>query len=188
MGNNLDKANKQLVTAFKNNDQMVMQKVYQKLFPKFRNHVFKNSGDEAQAKDIFQEAFVACWKNVKDDKFDGNGNLEAYLFTIAKNKWTDHIRSIRFRRTVQQEAIPIVVEEENNDPHGASEREQEMMITALNQLGGACKELLTLFYFERRSMEEIGVSLGLAPASARNKKYRCMEQLRTLAKKIKNDG
>lgn len=188
MGNTLQKTNQQLITAFKNNDQKLMQEVYQHTFPKFRSHVYKNNGDQDQAKDVFQEAFIACWKNVKDNRFDGIGSLEAYLFTIAKNKWTDHLRSVRFKNTVRQEGIPMVAEEDAPELHGSEEREQEIMVAALHQLGEACKHLLTLFYFERRPMEDIGALLNLAPASARNKKYRCMEQLRTLAHKIKNNG
>ncbi len=173
--------------GFKRNDENILKKVYLRVYPKVKLHVLRNNGSEAEAKDIYQEAFVACWLSVKENRFN-EGNLEGYLFTIAKNKWTDHIRSVRFKKTVRQRDIPTVVEEDVKKPDEAAEREQAIMITALNQLGDTCKNLLTLFYFERKPMEEIGELLDLTPASARNKKYRCMEQLRALAKKAKNDG
>ncbi|MAU14970.1 MAG: hypothetical protein CMH46_05460 [Muricauda sp.] len=189
MGNTLQKTNNQLVTAFKNNDQKVMQEVYQNIFPKFRSHVFKNNGDEAQAKDVFQESFISCWRNVKLDKLKENSNLEAYLFTIAKNKWTDHLRSAHFKKTVSDDGV-IAMRPNNEDQSDEEEEEGKLDVLrgALKQLGTSCKKLLIQFYFERKSMDEIAKDLQLGSASVRNKKYRCMEKLRTLAMETKKNG
>ena len=189
MGNTLQKTNNQLVTAFKNNDQKVMQEVYQNIFPKFRSHVFKNNGDEAQAKDVFQEAFIACWRNVKNDKLKENSNLEAYLFTIAKNKWTDYLRSAHFKKTVSDNGV-IAMSPESEDPSDENEEESKLnaLHGAMKQLGISCKKILTQFYFERKSMDEIAKDLQLGSASVRNKKYRCMEKLKALALETKNNG
>jgi len=189
MGNALQNTTIQLVTAFKNNDQKVMQAVYQTVFPKFRSHVFKNNGDEDQAKDVFQESFISCWRNVKNNKLKENSNLEAYLFTIAKNKWTDYLRSAHFKKTIADNGV--IVMRSNYEDH-ADEHEMEKKLnalhTAMEQLGGACKKLLIQFYFDRKSMDEISKDLQLNSASVRNKKYRCMEKLRALAMKTKHNG
>lgn len=166
-----------------------MQKVYQNTFPKFKSHVLNNSGSEAQAKDVFQEAFIACWRNIKEDKLKENSNLEGYLITIAKNKWIDYLRSANFKKTVATDSfahLSLVTEESEM----VKEKEVQINILrdALSQLKDGCKSLLQLFYFERRSMEEISKVMNLAPASARNQKYRCMERLRTLSLQIKKNG
>jgi RNA polymerase sigma factor (sigma-70 family) len=193
MGNNTQRTNNDLVLeGFRRNDENILEGVYRSVFPKVKIHVLNNSGDEAKAKDIFQEAFIACWQNVKDHKFDETGSLEAYLFTIAKNKWTDHLRSTRFRKTVRQDVMTLTgkeeEEDEDEDQDNEVQNERDIMKRALHQLGNGCKNLLTLFYFERKNMEEIAEKLGIGAASARNKKYRCMEQLRALAQHIKNNG
>lgn len=176
--------------GFKNNDQIVMQMVYQNTFPKFRNYVLKNSGDETQAKDVFQEAFIACWKNIKDDKLQENSNVVGYLFTIAKNKWTDHLRSSTFKKTMASSTISHlkVVHEENDTDEEVLEKQYDILQSALQKLGNNCKKLLHLFYFERKSMDSISMELQLTPASTRNQKYRCMEKLRTLSHELKNNG
>ncbi|GAB3011700.1 RNA polymerase sigma-70 factor [Cyclobacterium sediminis] len=189
MGNTLEKTNIQLVTAFKNNDQKVMQEVYQNMFPKLRNHVFKNHGNEAQAKDVFQESFISCWRNVKKGKLNESSNLEAYLFTIAKNKWTDYLRSAQFKKTVSDEGV-MAMQSNNEEQWDENEEERKLnaLHGALKQLGASCKKLLTQFYFERKSMDEIAKDLQLGSASVRNKKYRCMEKLRALALETINNG
>lgn len=177
------------IIGFKTNDSRAMHATYLAVFPKVRAHVLKNSGDEDQAKDIFQEAFVACWKNIKDGKFS-DGNIEAYLFTIARNKWTDFLRSPNFRKTMTIDAAPpLRVVPDTEEGMETEEEARHMAIrSGLAQLGDNCKTLLKLFYYERKSMEEIAGEMGLAPASARNQKYRCMERLRALSHKIKEDG
>lgn len=191
MGNTLQRTDNQLTTAFKNNDQKVMQMVYQNIFPKFRSHALKNSGNEAQAKDVFQEAFIACWRNIKENRFSEDGNVEGYLFTIARNKWTDYLRSPDFRKIVilnPSANLSIVTEEDPDTEEANRERQRTLLQQALDNLGINCKTLLQLFYYERKSMDLISKELNITPASARNQKYRCMEKLRTLSLELKNNG
>ena len=49
-----------------------------------------------------------------------------------------------------------------------------------------CKSLLKLFYFEKKSMEEISELINITDASARNKKYRCMQKLKTIVANLKD--
>lgn len=187
MGEILQNAD-QLITAFKNNDQKVMQMVYQSTFPKFRNHVLKNSGNEAQAKDVFQDAFISLWRNIKEGKLESKSNVQAYLFTIAKNKWIDYLRSSNFKKTVSTESfLQLTVVADDHDTFDSKDVQIKVVRNAFTQLKEGCKSILQLFYFERRSMDEISKMMNLAPASARNQKYRCMEKLRSLSLQMKDN-
>lgn len=177
------------VTGFQNNDETVLQKVYVEVYPRVLNHVLQNNGNEDQAKDIFQEAFIVCWKNIKTNKFSENGNVEGYLFTISKNKWTDYLRSARYKKTVPNNGIVEV--HSPNEETWITDNEQKnsnALKIAMQKLGEGCKALLTQFYFERMSMDEIATELKIGSASVRNKKYRCMEKLRNLTLEIKSNG
>ena len=190
MGYTKQQTNQELILGFRKNDTAILEQVYKSVFPKIKHHILKNNGNEDYAKDIFQEAFIACWKNIKADKLSENGNVEAYLYTIAKNKWTDYLRSPDYKKTmhdgngiIQQSLNEESLVDENNE-----EEKRKVLQLALKQLAVGCKELLTKFYFERRSMNEIAEELKLSSASTRNKKYRCMEKLRLLSLEIKNNG
>lgn len=189
MGNTLKKDNDHLA-AFRRNDQRVMQHVYRNIFPKFRSHVQKNSGNETLAKDVFQEAFITCWRNIKDDKLEKNSNVEAYLFTIAKNKWVDYLRSSDFKKTVPTDSFSTlkVVQEANEVDEEVKASHRLALRTALGQLGNNCRQLLELFYFERKSMHDISEKLNITSASAKNQKYRCMQNLRALSLELQNNG
>ena len=188
MGNLKGQISNQIVNGFYQNDENVLHKIYATVYPKVMAHILKNNGDEAHAKDVFQDAFVACWKNIKEQKFT-EGNVEGYLFTIAKNKWTDYLRSSKYKNTVRNAGIvhmePIT---DYNAAEVKDDSDQEHMKLALDKLGDKCKNLLNLFYFERKKMNEIAEELNITSASVRNQKYRCMEKLRSLALEIKNNG
>jgi RNA polymerase sigma factor (sigma-70 family) len=47
-------------------------------------------------------------------------------------------------------------------------------------LGERCRKILYLFYYQRQSMEEIAAAMELTADSAKNQKYRCLNQLREL--------
>lgn len=184
----------ELVAGVKDNDQKVLQCLYGLVFPKVSSFVLKNNGDEAQAKDIFQEAFVSTWKNIKGGRLNGdeNVNLEGYLFRIAKNKWMDHLRSSNYKKTISANSTLRQTSFQEEDTTESDEREElkkkNALMAALNRLGNECKTVLQLFYFERKSMDTISKELNITSSSARNKKYRCMEKLRTLSLEIKNNG
>ncbi len=177
------------IQGIRSNDSRVLSQLYRTVYPKVRAHVLNNSGLEEQAKDIFQEAFIACWRNVKEGKVNSDSNMEAYLFTVARNKWTDHLRSAYTRNRVSTDSLaPLQLSEEQpGDPSIADPRLERMRV-AFGKLGDTCKQLLTLFYFERKSMNEISETVGIAPASARNQKYRCMEKLRVQTLESPNHG
>ncbi len=175
-----------LVAAIQANDEQALKKLYTENFKKVETFILMNNGSPSQAKDTYQEAFIAVWRNVKDGKFhpENESALQGYLFRIARNKWTDFLRSSRYKKTA---SLPQQLEREDDNGSDTPQRKQEQLgkvMEAFGQLGLPCKELLTEFYFGKKSVREIASSLNIEEASARNKKYRCMQKLKELALSI----
>ncbi|MEM6725853.1 MAG: sigma-70 family RNA polymerase sigma factor [Bacteroidota bacterium] len=171
-----------IIQALKANDEQAMKKLYQLNYKKVERFVLQNSGNISAAKDIYQEAFIAMWRNVKLDKFQAQqaDAINGYLFRIAKNKWLDHLKSAHNRRMVSVDQYDNEQAEDEPEDDGLNQR-LDHMHTAFEQLGNECKVLLKYFYYAKKSMKEIADLLSLDPASARNKKYRCMQRLRQIA-------
>lgn len=190
MGDSPNIDNSAELQGFLRNDPGLLSRLYRKVYPKVRVHVIRNSGSEDQAKDIYQEAFIACWRNVQEGKVHKESNMEAYLYTVARNKWTDHLRSAYTRNRVSTDAIAPLQTIPVQEAHEMDEQEERMerMRKAFSELGDACRRLLTLFYFDQKSMNEISETIGIAPASARNQKYRCMERLKNSTLETQSHG
>jgi RNA polymerase sigma factor (sigma-70 family) len=172
----------QIVSLIKENDTYTLKLLYKNNFAKVKRYVEKNNGDEQQAKDLYQEAFLAMWRNIKDDKFTAQSEnaINGYLFQIAKYKWLDHVRSARYRNTtlINRE---IEYHEPDIEENELQNKKIKAIMEAIGNLGERCQTMLKLFYFERKSFREISELLEMDEASARNAKYRCQEQLKKMA-------
>ena len=175
-----------LVDAIKANNEVVLKKLYLDNYNKVEVYILNNNGSMPQAKDTYQEAFIAVWKNIKEDKFIPTNEtaIQGYIYQISKNKWLDFLRSSNYKKTVsfsktntENKFTEIT---ENNDVAEVDIKLQNTM-QAFSKLGDACQELLKLFYFSKKSLRKIAEELAIEEASARNKKYRCIQKLRKLA-------
>jgi RNA polymerase sigma factor (sigma-70 family) len=180
---------KTIIAGIKKNDTLVLKQLYTNNYSKVEYLVLQNNGSRDDAKDVYQEAFLAVWRNVKQDKFipKSKSSINGYLFTIAKNKWMDVLRSQDFKKTTVTSQLSYfeIKDEENNgiDDDILKDKRLEDVMLAFKNLGEACKSLLSKFYFEKKSMNLIAEELSLDSASTRNKKYRCMQKLREIALK-----
>lgn len=172
----------------KQNDATTLKELYKVNYCKVKRYVLKNSGTEHQAKDVYQEAFLAMWRNVKNNKFSAESEtaINGYIYRIAKNKWMDYLRSLRYKNTtfINRE---IEYDESDKDENELQTKKIKIIMDAVSQLGERCQMLLKLFYFERRPFKEIAQIMEIDEASARNAKYRCQEQLKKMTLNLPNE-
>ncbi|WP_353779322.1 sigma-70 family RNA polymerase sigma factor [Winogradskyella sp. 3972H.M.0a.05] len=178
------------IEAIKANDEGVLKLLYTSNYPKVEVFVLQNNGTKDHAKDIYQEAFLAVWRNIKEDKFipKDDSSIHGYLYTIAKHKWLDFLRSKKYKKTVYESEL-VGFKEPKMHVHPSTqdhefEKKLKRAMTAFEGLGEPCKSLLKAFYFDKKSMKDIADELNIDPASAKNKKYRCMQRLRELAQNL----
>jgi len=176
------------VVLIKKNDTTTLKKLYKTNFAKVKRYVLKNSGDEQQAKDVYQEAFVAMWRNIKNDRFSAESEtaINGYLFQIAKYKWLDHVRSAKYKNTTFINR-DIEYDEPEIEMDDLKNKKIKILMECIGNLGERCQTLLKLFYFERKPYKEIAQILSMDEASARNAKYRCQEQLKKMTQTIPNE-
>jgi len=171
------------VTAIKANDEQVMQQLYVGNFDRVKQFVMRNNGTADDAKDIYHEAYLAVWRNIRMDKFipRHEGALDAYLVQIARNRWLDHVRTSRYKLTgsLTAEHEELMTFEAIDD---ITEKRLQLIKAHFRTLGEGCRKLLARFYYRNESMREIAADMGWTEASAKNNKYRCMEKLRKMMK------
>ena len=175
-----------LLDAFLFNKEVLLKDFYIAEYPKTKYYILKNGGTLDNAKDVFQDAFFACWKKLSTGQSSpkNKAEIEAYLFATAKNKWIDQIRVSGRKKTISiDEKAHQLAADESTPITEAHEKEKQLTITlaAFENLGQACKDLLTWFYFHKMSLKTIAENLDMEEASAKNKKYRCIQRLKELA-------
>ena len=172
----------QQLHAIKNNSEPHLQQLYSANFKVVEKYVLQNSGTSEEAKDVFQEAFIAVWRNIQLDKFtpQTENSLNAYIFQVSKNKWISQLRLSTNKQTV------ALSEEDNAVETGDIDVEDRDQLNALAEnfikLGYNCREILKRFYYKKETLRDIAAFFNWTEATARNNKYRCIEKLRNLLK------
>ncbi|APY12702.1 hypothetical protein BWZ22_16385 [Seonamhaeicola sp. S2-3] len=184
--NNKIQFTEHLIAQIRKNNSATLKELYISNYPKIENFVLKNNGNKDQAKDVFQEAFIVFWKNIKEDKFtvQNNSSLHGYLYTISKNKWMDYLRSSNYKKTVNEsKVIEFSTADEyltDKDDDILKEKRLHNIMLAFKDLGEPCNSLLKMFYYEKKSLSHIATVLNVKENTIRNKKYRCMNTLRNM--------
>ena len=179
----------QLITAIKDNNSIALKSFYTSNYPKIEALILKNSGSQEHAKDIYQDAFISMWNNIRNESFvpQNDTALQGYLYQIAKNKWMDVLRSKRFKTTQSlTEERTLYLKQDEVEVDDGHDKKLNTTMKAFEDLGQPCKDLLKTFYFEKKSLRDIASELNIEESSVRNKKYRCMEKLRYIAFALKS--
>lgn len=150
------------------------------------HYVLNNNGTLQDAEDLFQDSIIAFINQVWHEKYQlqDETRISTYFFAISKNNWLKKLEregkkynwELQFSKnqseTISKDsAIDILIEKE----------EIKSSWEIFNQLGELCKKVLTAYYFEEKTMEEIALVFGFTNAqAAKTRKFRCMQELRNL--------
>jgi RNA polymerase sigma factor (sigma-70 family) len=139
--------------------------------------ILKNNGLDEDANDIFQEALIILIQKVNDPQFELTASFFTYLYGISRNLWLSELRRRKKYAAVidTEEYIETNFEIPHNLEKDEEKDEALLAKEIMNQLGGLCQKLLTLFYFYKWSMKKIATELNYSSEqTARQQKYRCI--------------
>lgn len=178
----LETQSDQIIEQFIRNDEKVLEETYKHNFKLVRNYVMKNNGTEADAKDIFQEAMLVAWLNLKEGKFvvKNEFSLSAYIYKISKYKWLDKLKSKSVKVTQRIGDADYEDEEADMTDFVKAEEKMKYLVSLYNRLDEKCKTVLDQFYYQKKNLEEIADDLSYDLGSIRTIKYRCMQKLRKM--------
>lgn len=160
------------------------QPSYSELMARHREAVYRvarhHTGDEGEALDITQEAFISAFASL--NRFDPDRPFRAWLLRIAINKCRDWARRRAVRRLFRM-AKPLDdaldVADQGQDPESAaiSARELTRISAAVAALPANLKDPLILCRIEGMSMAEAAQVLGISEKAVETRIYRARQKL-----------
>lgn len=170
----------ELIEGLRDGDPTACRFFYKKNLPAVKRYILNNSGDEDDAKDIFQETVLDLIQNIRSYKYEHKGNLGGYFFIMVRNKWRDKLDK-RGREDRNSAGMPR--DEEAYLPKMSIDMPKTSLADFLNQqlnkLGEKCRAVLVATIYMDMSMEKAADYLGFpTPQSVRQKKYTCLLELR----------
>ena len=137
-----------------------------------------------EAEEVSQDTFLKVFKSLA--KFKGESKFSSWIYRIAYNTCLDKIR--------KQKRDPVVVAIDEFTEHQvitidnaldkliAQERKQ-VIHDCLQLLPSDVGFLLTLYYFEEQSIEEISKVIGISTANVKVKLFRSRKKLAIILRK-----
>jgi len=172
----------EIITKIKNGGQAELGVVYETYREEFLHWIMKEykcSTDDSQ--DIYQLTILVFYDNIKNGKLEHLvSSVKTYLFGVGKNLVMEWRRKSGRSTPLDQERWlnDYAMEESDNAP---TEQMVHAARNALSKLGEPCRQLIEMFYYGKKSMEEITEELHYKNAeTAKNQKCKCMKRLRKL--------
>ena len=137
-----------------------------------------------EAEEVAQDTFIKAYKSLS--RFKGDSKFSTWIYKIAYNTSLDRLK--KNKKHFNDVAIDEFTEHQvktidNALDHLVSKEREQSIQDCIALLPSDDSFLLTLYYFEDQSLEEISKTIGLAPNHVKVKLFRSRKKLATILKK-----
>ncbi|MBT6514649.1 MAG: sigma-70 family RNA polymerase sigma factor [Crocinitomicaceae bacterium] len=173
-----------LVGGIREGNNQMLNIVYTTHYPMIRKLVLDNSGSEAEAKDVFQEAIIILHENINTKGFNLTCKIKTYIYSVSRNIWLKELKKRLPQTKDLNDHIQFVDINRDFEKHEEKKLRLNKINQALNEIGEPCKSILVYFFFNQLTMEEIAAKMGYTNAdNVKNQKYKCFKRLKKLVLK-----
>lgn len=203
--NNLELKDHEIISRIKENSE-ALGIVYKKCKSgaiQFLRKINYQSNERIDIEDIFQDAIIVLYENIvkKDFVLAANTSLQTYLNSVCRNQLLKKIsknNAVEFNENQgndddeQDNSMrfnPLIIDtlEEFEDTKEKQFNAIEKALEKIKEAGGHCYELLTLFWYHKKSMNELSEVFGYSNAdNTKNQKARCQKRLEKLTFELMN--
>lgn len=132
----------------------------------------------ALAEDLAQDVFVKFWE--RRDQLHDIENMDAWLYTLARNHLTDHYRRLATEKKYQESVWNHMERHSNRVLLEIYKKELENEINKLlDQLSPRQKEVYILSRENGLTLDEIAARLKISPNTAKNHLVHALKVVRT---------
>ena len=177
-------ADQKFIIYLKENDARGIEEIYSLYSGNVTRYILKNSGDNDDAADIFQESLIDIYHLAHKPSFVLTCPFEAFLITVAKRKWLNVLKKKgRNPVTIPLENVYTIKEDDSvaSEAYADQIEEENTILQVVDSMGDSCKSIIKAC-MEKESQDKVAENLGISYAYLRKKKSECMALLRKLVK------
>jgi RNA polymerase sigma factor (sigma-70 family) len=165
-----------IIIGIRNQDDKVLNWLYDNYFQSVKNHVLSNSGSIEDVSDVFQDSIIALYNQITEDKLNLTTDLKGYFFGIARNVWSAQLRR-------KQKTTDLEIDLPDETTEDQSDLVLERIISRVFQRLKSDQQMVLNLFSDGHTYEEIAEKMNLKnEVYARRKKYLSKEALLDLVK------
>ena len=160
---------------------------YALLVERYQHYVFtlvlRYVTDRQAAEELAQDVFVKAYRCLAD--FRGQSKFSTWLYTIAHTAALSHLRKKKHPTvtTDEEQMQHLSVRQGMHHPAGRESElrsEKKMLHEAITRLIPTDAAIVSLYYLQEQTLEEIGTVLGLTPNNVKVRLFRARQKLRDI--------
>lgn len=176
----------EIIKGIKEQECSVIKFIYNKYYHIVMNYLVNNSGKDCETDDVFQDAIIKLFTEVRKTDFTLKCSFDAYFTSIYKNTWKRNFRNKN--KVLLFDLLPDIIDESITE--SLTDRKRYLLyqiaIEQIKLLSPDCQKTLELFYFEKTNMDKIAKEFSYKNVQiAKNKRYKCLKYLQRLVQKHK---
>lgn len=167
-----------LIKAIQNGDT----KAYAILVNRYKNLVYtlalRMLKHREEAEEVAQDSFVKIFRSL--DKFKGDSKFSTWIYRVTYNTCLDRIKKNKKyinNVTIDEFTFNKLGTMDNALDHLIKEEKHLLIKKCINQLPEKSSALLTLFYFEELSLDEIAKIINIEANTVKVKLFRARKKL-----------
>jgi len=172
-----------IIPKIKSGDLLELDKVYLAIKPKFIAYAQRQfpAVPLEEIEDIYQDTIIVFYQNIKRGVLtEITSSLSAYIIQIGKIKLIQYTEQYTKSRDAQANFADKQIKELEYDA-----KIDQAVKFIFSKMTDSCKQILQLFYYEKKSMDEIAIMLNYKNAdTVKSKKSRCIATFNTNVNKI----
>jgi RNA polymerase sigma factor (sigma-70 family) len=162
----------------------------------FMRKMTNGTKNDYELDDVFHEAILVLYEKIIKGNFELTASLQVYLNSVCRfqllnkigkdKKYSDYDEPIGENddedNPMSYNASITDTLDEIEDPKESQFTDIESALEIMKAAGGHCYELLTLFWYHKKSMNELTEIFGYTnEVNTRNQKSRCQKRLEKIA-------
>ena len=180
-------SDEQIQKGILRHDNLILSFIYKEYFYKINTFIRKNSGDEEDVSDVFQEAIIVIYRKLKEnDQLFTDRSFEVYLFSVCRFLWLKNLQKRKTEKEKINESLPFNQEIYDDDLTQVVEKNERFLLYQkhFKNISSDCQKILQM-YFEKVPVKQIAQIMGFKSEKyAKTRKYKCKE---ILVERIKQD-
>lgn len=149
------------------------------------NLAFRICGNREDAEEVAQDAFLKAYRGLKG--FKQNSSFSTWLYRIVYNSAISHIR-LKKNRILSIEDFPAEIKDFTEDNTSVEEAEKEyrnsLVTFALQKINEDDRALVTLYYYEEMSTDEISEVTGIGKSNVKVRLFRARQKMQEIIERV----
>lgn len=159
--------------------------LFEEYSPRIRNFMLQQGADPSLAEELAQETLLTVWRKAALYSAD-KGSATTWIYTIARNLRTDHIRQRRVWQEVPEEEASFVPADDAPADAIVDERQRHARVRdVLRQLPAEQVEVVRLAFMEGLAHGEIAERLSLPLGTVKSRIRLAYQKLRASLEDLK---